>query len=273
MDTDWHRTLSDLARRLDDAQQARTETPSLERDPDVSVDLDVDTAYAIQNEVVRRREGRGERTIGVKLGFTSREKMAQMGVDEIIVGRLTDAMAVPAGGEVELARFIHPKIEPEVAYRISTDVDLDDLGFDDALDAFDVHEIVDAVAPAMEIIDSRYVDFVFTFADVIADNTSAAGFVVGEWSPLRAVPDNAVTLVVGETDAGPATTKEGTTSAILGDPENALREMLRQCRRHGIPLRTGDVVLAGAATAAVALGAGPVTCAIDGLGEVSVRGV
>jgi dienelactone hydrolase len=35
------------------------------------------------------RSARGERRIGYKLGFTSRAKMAQMGLDELIWGRLT----------------------------------------------------------------------------------------------------------------------------------------------------------------------------------------
>ncbi len=156
----------------------------------------------------------------------------------MIVGRLTDAMCVEDGGRVDLHRFIHPKIEPEVAYRLARDIDLDD-------PAVDIESCVDAVAPAMEIIDSRYRDFRFTYTDVVADNTSAAAYVIGPWQSMRSAGDLAVRLEAG----GQAV--DGSTAAILDDPVNALHALLDMCRRRRIPLRAGDVVLAGAATAAI----------------------
>jgi len=245
-----------LADRLDEAQTGVHDTISLADDTDV----DIDDAYRIQEAVVARRLGRGEAFVGVKLGFTSKAKMAQMGVSDVIVGRLTDAMCVEDGGKVDLQRFIHPKIEPEVAYRLSRDVDLDD-------PAIDIVACVDGVAPAMEIIDSRYRDFRFTYTDVVADNTSAAAYVIGPWSDLQDVSDRAVRLTVGDTAV------DGSTGAILDDPVNALHALLDMCRRRRIPLRAGEVVLAGAATAAVPLTATVARCEIAGLGAVTVKGI
>ena len=130
--------IQSLAQRLDDAQTTRGDTPSL-ADTD---DLGVEEAYAVQEALVGLRTARGERVVGVKLGFTSKVKMAQMGVSEVIVGRLTDAMRIGDGADVDLARFIHPKAEPEVAYRLCADVDLDD-------PTTDIVSCVDAVAPAV----------------------------------------------------------------------------------------------------------------------------
>ncbi|MER5179121.1 4-oxalocrotonate decarboxylase [Streptomyces sp. NPDC002896] len=245
-----------LAQRLDEAQTTRTDIPSLAD----THEFDIDDAYAIQAALLARREARGERVMGVKLGFTSKAKMAQMGVSDVIVGRLTDAMAVTDGAEVDLSRFIHPKVEPEVAYRLARDVDLAD-------PATDIEACVDAVAPALEIIDSRYRDFRFTYEDVVADNTSAAGYAVGPWRPMTGVGDLDVRLVSGAEEA------VGSTSAILDDPRNALHALLDMCRRRGIPLRAGQVVLAGAATAALPLAPGVTTAHVAGLGSVSVRGV
>ncbi|QRY64662.1 4-oxalocrotonate decarboxylase [Gordonia sp. PDNC005] len=244
-----------LAERLDDAQTRRIETTSIEADRELSPDFDVALAYRVQDELIARREARGEKVIGVKLGFTSKAKMAQMGVSDVIVGRLTDAMKITDGGVVDLGRFIHPKVEPEVAYRISCDVDLDDPDVD-------MLEHVDAIAAAVEVIDSRYLDFVFTYADVVADNTSASGFALGEWVPLREAADCAVTMTVGDE------VTSGSTAAILDDPANALTALLDMCRRHRIPLRAGQIVLAGAATAATALTATSVSCVVDGVGSV-----
>ena len=57
-------------------------------------------AYEIQRASIARRIERGERPKGIKLGFTSRAKMVQMGVDSLIWGLLTDGM-------VEEDGFVH----------------------------------------------------------------------------------------------------------------------------------------------------------------------
>ncbi|EMD21789.1 2-keto-4-pentenoate hydratase [Amycolatopsis azurea] len=248
--------ISALAERLDTAQITCADTPSLADDHEIGLA----DAYAIQAELVARREARGERVLGVKLGLTSEAKMAQMGVSEVIAGRLTDAMLVADGGEVSLARFIHPKVEPEVAYRLARDVDLAD-------PAFDVESAVDAMAPAIEIIDSRYRDFRFTHTDVVADNTSAAGYSLGPWRPFGEAANRAVRLRSGDREV------IGSTAAILGDPARALHALVELCRKRDIPLRAGQVVLAGAATEAVPFAPGVAEVDIAGLGRVSVRGL
>ena len=95
------------------------------------------------------------------MGLTSRAKMQQMGVSEVIWGRLTDAMRLEEGGEMSHARYTHPRVEPEIAYIMRKPLS-GNVSLAEALDA------VEAVAPAMEIIDSRYRNFKFALADVIA---------------------------------------------------------------------------------------------------------
>lgn len=238
------------ARLLDTAQRGGTAIDQLDLGPDLAA------AYLIQRELIDRRLTRGERLVGCKLGFTSQAKMAQMGVSEIIVGRLTDAMQVPDGAALDLGGFIHPRIEPEIAFRLGRDVDPD------------IAECVDAVAPALEIIDSRYRDFRFSLPDVIADNTSAAAFVVGDWQPVPDVADLGVRLVVDGTAV-----ETGSTTAILGHPMRALEELVELAATYDIPLRAGDVILAGAATAAVPFAANHVEALVEGLGTASVSGV
>ncbi|TDC60554.1 4-oxalocrotonate decarboxylase [Micromonospora sp. KC207] len=245
----------ELARRLHAAAHQRTPVASLAD----THSLGIDDAYAIQEALVGLRQAEGERLTGVKLGFTSKAKMAQMGVSEIIVGRLTDAMRIDDGAEVNLSDFIHPRVEPEVAFRLSRQVDLDD-------PATDIGSCVDAVAPAIEIIDSRYRGFRFTVTDVIADNTSAAGYAVGSWYPLTDVANKAVRLRTPKAEAVKST------AAILGAPLAALRALLDICRRRRIPLAPGQIVLAGAATAAEPLTPGVTFCDIAGPGTVTLKG-
>jgi 2-oxo-3-hexenedioate decarboxylase len=249
--------IAEAARALDEAQ--RTGRPIRQLSADVTVS--VTDAYAIQMAAFERRLARGEREAGVKLGFTSRAKMQQMGISDIIAGRLTEQMRADEGGEIDLDALIHPRIEPEIAYLLGADLDPDDPDLRPGTIA--------AVAPALEIIDSRYRDFRFSLEDVIADNASSARYVIGDWTaPGTDVGNRAVTLeICGRL------TETGSTAAILGDPSRALRRLARMSAAARIRLRAGQVVLAGAATAAVPFPPGPVLATVTGLGRVAIRGV
>src|SRR3546814_4394515 len=78
--------LSELAKRLDEAARNATAVDQL------AEPIDAAEAYEVQRLSVARRIARGERHMGIKMGLTSRVKMAQMGVSEMIWGRLTDGM-------------------------------------------------------------------------------------------------------------------------------------------------------------------------------------
>lgn len=246
--------VAELAALLDEAAVSRTATPQLAE----AAGADVDDAYAVQAALVERRLARGERLVGLKMGLTSHAKMAQMGVSDVIWGRLTDATQVPDGGTVDTAAFIHPRVEPEVAFLMGRDVEPGD-AFEDA---------VAAVAPALELIDSRYADFRFSLPDVIADNTSAAAFTIGAWQP---VPAGLADLPVRLEIDGEAV-ESGSTAAILGDPRRAFDEAVRLADRSGVRLCEGWVLLAGAATAAVPLRPGArVRAVVEGLGTASLH--
>lgn len=77
--------------------------------------LDLDVAYAVQHAGVALREAAGAHLCGAKIGFTSRAEMAQMGVHEMIIGQLTDAIQVEDGGAFPRSKAIHPRVEPELA--------------------------------------------------------------------------------------------------------------------------------------------------------------
>ena len=231
--------LDAIASTLDQAaRQARlTEQPG--------DDLTLAEAYEVQARSLALRRRRGERRAGYKLGFTSRAKMAQMGLHEVIWGRLTDAMVVEDGTAVHAGRFIHPRVEPEVCFLLGEPL----AGITTPLAAL---RAVAGVAAALEIIDSRYRDFKFSLADVIADNCSAAAVVVGPWAdPATAVANLGLVL---EVDGAPA--QIGSTAAILGDPVRSLVTAARLVAAAGERLRAGDLLMAGGATEAVALAPG-----------------
>lgn len=199
-------------------------------------------AYEIQRASIRRRIDRGERHKGIKLGFTSRAKMVQMGVDSLIWGLLTDAMIEEDGGIVDLARYIHPRVEPEVCFVTRRAIDA-------PLTALEAADYLEAVAPAMEIINSRYRNFKFSLEGVVADNCSSAGLVVGAWS--RNFDGLANAVVRMQFDGRDV--QVGSTGAILGHPLRSVVQASRLLHGARMNLPAGSLIMAGGATAAEAL--------------------
>lgn len=227
--------VNDFAKLLDDA--ARESKAINQIDPDGKLSLR--DAYAVQAASIQRRIARGEKRVGVKMGFTSRSKMAQMGLHDVIWGRLTDAMLVEEGGATEFSRYVHPRTEPELAFILKKPLA-------GSVTAAEALAAVEAVAPAIEIIDSRYVDFKFSLPDVIADNASSSGFVVGPWcDPRQDFGNLGLALQIDG-----RVVQVGSTAAILGHPIRSLVAAARLSAEAGEPLQAGWIVMAGGATAA-----------------------
>jgi 2-oxo-3-hexenedioate decarboxylase len=241
-----------IAERLDNAARTATATPQLVEP------LSVEDAYAVQARSMALRYARGQRRIGIKMGMTSRAKMAQMGLTDMIWGRLTDAMLVEDGGRIDFGAFVHPRVEPEIAFLLGAP-----LG--ETVTPMAARAALAGVAPALEIIDSRYENFKFSLTDVIADNSSSSGFVTGAWADPATDLSNLGMML--EIDG--VARQIGSTASILGNPIRSLVAAARLAARAGEPLQAGDVVMAGGATAAEALAPGQhVRLQVQKLGQV-----
>ena len=142
-----------------------------------ALDLTVDRAYEVQDAVLARL---GEPITAAKLGLTSRAKQQQMSVDEPLYGWMVQSMLVGSGGRGRLQRdrFIQPRAEPEIAFYTAGALSGPEVTVDEVMEA------TDAVAPAIDILDSRFTGYSFRLADVTADNASAAGYVLGDPRPV-----------------------------------------------------------------------------------------
>jgi 2-oxo-3-hexenedioate decarboxylase len=167
-------------------------------------------------------------------------------------------MAIPDGGTISMSGRCHPRAEPEIAFIMASDL---------KGNVTDVEAVaaVQGVTAALEIIDSRYRDFAFTLPDVIADNTSASGFLTG--STFRPIVDVNLGNLGIILELNGKVVETGSSAAIYDHPVRSLVELLRMLARRGEGLLAGDVVLAGAATAAVPLKPGDhVRAVVDELG-------
>jgi 2-oxo-3-hexenedioate decarboxylase len=245
----------ELAALLDDAARHARAVPQISASHSVTLA----EAYEIQKTSVARRLARGERRVGMKMGFTSRAKMEQMGVADLIWGRLTDAMIAEDGGLIRRARFVHPRVEPEVAFLLRKPLS----GIVTPLQALDA---VEAVAPALEIIDSRYENFRFALNDVVADNSSSSALTIGAWNTPRQPLDN-LGMILSFNGRPQAF---GSTAAILGDPLRSLVAAARLVAQSGETLEAGHIVMAGGATMAFELKVGVhVQLEVERLGRTS----
>ncbi|WP_141324899.1 2-keto-4-pentenoate hydratase [Myxococcus sp. AB025B] len=251
---------AELARRLDDARRERREVPPLTNELPA---LSVPDAYAIQEEGLKLRLAAGERLVGLKMGLTSEAKRRQMNLDSPVYGVLTDKMRVQADGVVSLAQGIHPKIEPEIAFRTARELK-GTVTRDEALDA------CESVFAAMEILDSRYRDFkYFSLPDVVADNASSSLFVLAtQEHPPRAMDLTRLEMKMFVNDA---LAHSARSDAISGDPVLSLVQLCELLAKRGQVLPAGSIVLAGAATIAHMFQPGDrVKLVVEGLGSVAV---
>ncbi|WP_137921323.1 2-oxo-3-hexenedioate decarboxylase [Hydrogenophaga sp. 2FB] len=254
-------TIADLATHLEDAELKAHDVTKI---TDAHPHMDWDDAYAIQDEIRRRKEGRGQRTAGLKAGLTSFAKMKQMGVETPVFGFVSDYMARPDGGEIKTSELIHPKVEAEIC--IVTKAALRGPGCHVGA----VLAAVDFVVPAVEIIDSRYRDFKFDLKSVVADNTSASRFVVG--SRMRAIDglDLRTLGVVLEKNGEIVAMAAG--AAVLGNPLTAVAMLANHLGARGQEIPAGTFVMTGGVTEAISVQAGDsVNVRFQDLGSVSMR--
>jgi 2-oxo-3-hexenedioate decarboxylase len=255
------KTIAGLAEHLETCQlQARDTVKITDEHPD----MDWDDAYAIQAEILRRKRSRGLKLAGLKAGLTSHAKMKQMGVTTPVFGFMTDDYAVSDGGEVRVAELIHPKVEPEIAFVTRRPLKGPGCHIGSVLAA------VDFVLPGIEVIDSRYRDFKFDLKSVIADNTSAARFVIGGQATDVSGIDLRTVGVVLEKNGEVAAVGAG--AAVLGHPAAALAMLANHLGARGEELPAGTLVLSGGITEAVSVKAGDaVTLRVQGMGSTSLR--
>jgi 2-oxo-3-hexenedioate decarboxylase len=222
-------------------------------------DLDVDGAYAVQDAVV---EMLGRPAICAKLGLTSRAKQEQMQVAEPLYGWLIEGSAIEPGAALACEELIQPRVEPEIAFLTSSDL------AGSGVTAAHVLAATAAVMPAIDVLDSRYAGYRFTLPDVIADNASAARFVVGDPVSPVGIDLRRVGCVFSK---GGEVVATAAGAAVLEHPAAAVAWFVRSLGARGRMLPAGSLVLAGALTAAVPVAPGDsVTVEIDRIGGVEM---
>ncbi|WP_366485031.1 fumarylacetoacetate hydrolase family protein, partial [uncultured Arthrobacter sp.] len=88
-------------------------------------------------------------------------------------GVLLDDMQYRTGGIIAIDSLLQPRVEAEVAFRLRDDLTDANLTYEEARAA------IATASAALEIVDSRVVDWDISIADTVADNASSGAFVLG----------------------------------------------------------------------------------------------
>lgn len=244
--------------------QARKNKREVEPFSKIHGEYSLEDSYKVQNRGIELRLEDGEKIIGYKMGLTSKAKMEQMGLHTPIYGVLTGPMQIQNKGTFPLKEHVHPKTEPEIYFITNRELS-------GSLNVEDVPQVCDRIGVALEILDSRYQGFkYFSLPDVIADNASSSHFVLGDSVPSATVLDWASLKI--ELLANDALKEAATGGAILGNPLKSLCELVSLLSKDGRSLPKGSIVLAGAATTAIALEPGQnAEARLEGVGAVSFQ--
>jgi 2-oxopent-4-enoate/cis-2-oxohex-4-enoate hydratase len=124
--------------------------------------------------------------------------------------------------------------------------------------------------PCFEIVDSRIKDWKIKIQDTVADNASAAAFVLGDGAVDPLDIDLACVGMTLEKNGEIVATGAG--AAALGHPVNAVVWLANTLGQLGIGLKKGEVILSGSLAAMVPVQPGDqLRMSLGGIGSASVR--
>jgi len=196
-------------------------------------------AYALQREYVRlQMQARGVGAAGYKIGLTSKRMRDMCGIDSPIAGVVLKDRVHFSGASVTTSAYGRVGLEFEIAVRLARDFRRSGR----IATLAEVAGAVDAVAPAMEIVDDRHADYgALDVLSVIADNSWNAGIVLGAFS--KAWPD--LTTIEGVVTLDGKDIDRGSGKDVLGHPFHSVAWLASHLADRGTGLRAGDIVMTG----------------------------
>lgn len=188
----------------------------------------------INHQFQREQQGR---VTGKKVGLTAAAVQKQLGVNEPDFGLLFAGMEHLDGDEVPFDAFIAPKVEAEVAIVMDRDLNTDLPSFAEFFSS------VAYTLPAIEIVDCVIKDWRLSLVDTVADNASAARYVLGN-QPMR-LGSIELQKIDMQLWVNHSVVAVGHGSTCMGHPLRAAYWLARTLSESGQPLKAGEVILSG----------------------------
>lgn len=226
---------------------------------------DDDTAYAVQNQVMKLK---GVPVGGYKVSLTSKKTQEMFNADSPLYGAQVDSHFLPSPATVSLADQMEPLVEVELAFRAKEDLSAND-------------SLVDllrktTVAGALEVPDSRFKDWFPSLGkyNVMSDCAVGGLVVYGKELPADKVFNDVAEAaeVKAQLFLNGKKLDEGQSSEVLGNPLNSLQWLVQKLASQGKKFKQGQLVSSGTFVLPPALKKGQWLVKFDhGLGDVKLN--
>ena len=239
--------LDEIASRLIAAHDAVTElAPITASAPDFSFA----DGYAVLATIEKRRRAQGWKPVGRKIGFTNRSIWPRYNVNAPVFATLwahTVQFARNGRAALDARRFVNPRIEPEVVFKLKASVPPSE-------DSAALLSSVEWMAPGFEVVQCPFADWKFKLPDCTAAFGLHGALVIG--APV-AITDANRAKVAGllsratvTLSRGGTVIERGTGANVLGSPALALGYLAQAIAKQPQfpPLAAGEIVTTGTIT-------------------------
>jgi len=201
--------------------------------------LNLADAYEVQRAYVHMMQTQTGSTApaGYKIGLTSKRMQEMCGIDSPIAGVVLSDRVHACGAVLNTSSYGRMGVEFEIAVRLKRDFAPEGMP-----SLAEVAAAVDAVCPAVEIVDDRRADYgALDVLSLIADNSWNAGIVLGDF--VQVWPDLAT--AEGEVFVDGHALDRGSGGDVLGHPFQPVAWLASHLAAQGGGLRAGDIVMTG----------------------------
>ena len=213
--------------------------------------FDLDAAYRVTAAVRARREERGERVLGRKIGFTNRTIWEEYGVAAPMWGYVYDRTVhdlADLDGTFALAGLAEPRIEPEIVFGFAAapTPEMDEAG---------ILGCVAWVAHGYELVQSIFPRWQFALADTVAAYGLHGALMIGPRQPLDGEREawlRGLTELEIDLARDGTVVDHGRATNVLGGPLSALRYLIAVLAADPLnpPIAAGEIVTTGTLTRA-----------------------
>ncbi len=231
--------------------------------------FDWPAAYEVAAEMVEIRRARGEQPVGRKIGFTNRNIWPQYGATSPIWAHVYDSTVIYAKNNratVSLRGSVAPRIEPEIAFKLSAPVAAG------CKDPAQILQGVEWLAPSFEIVDCHFLSWKFKSADSAADQSFHWRLLIGNPYVINLADRARLAAQIRDCSVALSCNGDirdrGVGSNALGHPALALAFLadILATQPRFAPLAAGEVITTGTLTAALPIEPGETwTSEISGL--------
>jgi len=210
----------------------------------------LETAYAVEAELARRRRAQGHAVVGRKVAFANPAVWPKLNLQTVAWGSMYEDTVQPANDvDVTPVPFTYaPKLEPEVVFKLKGPVR------GNIADPVAVLNAVEWISLGYEVVDCPFPEWQFQPADLVAAFGFHSGLVLGQPTVVNAANASRLAIQLGEFKLklfkNGTFIEEGGGRNVMRNPALCVGELAAAIARSpwGEPLQPGELVSTGALT-------------------------